>query len=245
VKELITEQRIAQALAAYEQSQIFVDTPWKAYVQGDDQAISDAAKRGALLFYGTVAEGGANCADCHSGDFFTDEQFYVLAIPQIGPGKGDGPQGSDDYGRYRETGDVNDIYAFRTPTLLNVTETGPYGHDGAYATLEGIVRHHLNPQAAVANYNWWQLDPTIQVGDSALHTRKALIHLQLNRLLGLPSIEDVTLSDAQVADLLSFLETLTDPCVQDAVCLAPWMLPANSFDPYAVQATVLRQEDVR
>jgi cytochrome c peroxidase len=241
VKELITEQRIAQALAAYEQSQIFVTTPWQAYVQGDDQAIGTAAKRGALLFFRSVAQGGANCAMCHSGDFFTDEQFHLLAIPQIGPGKGDGAMGTDDYGRYRESGKVADLYAFRTPTLLNVTETGPYGHDGAYITLAGIVRHHLNPQAAVANYDWWQLDPTLPIRDTMLHTRKALIQLQLNWLLGVPSIEIVTLTDAQVADLLKFLETLTDPCVQDPACLAPWLLAADSPDPYAVRPLLFGQ----
>lgn len=234
VKELITEQRIAQAIAAYEQSQIFVETPWNAYVQGNDSAIDEAAKRGALLFYRPVNEGGANCAQCHTGDFFTDEQFHVMAIPQIGPGKEDGPLGSEDYGRYRETGNVDDFYAFRTPTLLNVAVTGPYGHDGAYRTLEAMVRHTLNPRVAVANYDWGQLDPTIPIRDTKVNTRKALIHLQLQRLLDLPVVEDVALTDGEVADLLAFLATLTDPCVQDAACLAPWMQATDSPDPHAL-----------
>ena len=238
VKELITEQRIAEALAAYEQSQLFVETPWKAYVQGDDSAIAEAAKRGALLFYATTAEGGANCVQCHRGDFFTDEQFHVLAIPQVGPGKGNGPHGTDDYGRYRETGNVNDLYAFRTPTLLNATVTAPYGHDGAYSTLESVVRHMLNPRAAVATYDWGQLDPTIPIRDAKVNTRKAVIHLQLQALLGLPTVETVPLTDAQVADLVAFLSTLTDPCVADAACLAPWLLPAETPDPHAIHAYV-------
>jgi cytochrome c peroxidase len=238
VKELITEQRIAAALAAYERSQIFVETPWKAYVTGETGAISESAKRGALLFYRPAEAGGAKCVKCHSSDFFTDEEFHVQAIPQIGPGKGDGPQGTDDFGRYRETGDSHDMYAFRTPTLLNVTETGPYGHDGAYTTLEGIVHHHLDPQGAVANYDWRQLDPTIQIGDTVINTRKALIHLQLDRLLGVPTVDNVQLTDDDVADLLSFLATLTDPCVQDEACLAPWLLDLASPDPHALRAVV-------
>lgn len=238
IKALITEQRIAAALAAYEQSQIFVETPWKAYVQGDLNVIDDAAKRGALLFYRPTERGGANCVACHSGDFFTDEQFYALAVPQIGPGKGDGALGNDDFGRYRETRDVHDTYAFRTPTLLNVTETAPYGHDGAYATLEGIVRHHLNPRAAVADYSWWQLDPAIEVRDAVTNTRKALIQLQLHRLLDRPTVEDIALTDAEVADLVAFLATLTDPCTQNAACLAPWMLDPTSPDPHAVQPVI-------
>lgn len=227
---LITPDSLATALAAYQRSQVFVDTPWRAYVQGEDAAISSSAKRGALLFFKTPEEGGAGCASCHSGDFFTDEQFYVLAVPQVGPGKGDG-RFDDDYGRFRETGRPEDMYAFRTPTLLNVGVTGPYGHDGAYTTLEGIVRHHLNPVAAVAAYDATQLDPSVQTEHLQLNTQRALAKLAENRRLGLPSIEPVKLGDAQVADLVAFLHTLTDPCVEDPACLAPWIPAANEPDP--------------
>lgn len=227
---LITPDNLAAALGAYQRSQVFVDTPWRAYVEGDKHAISPAAKRGAALFFNTPEQGGAGCASCHGGDFFTDEQFYVLAVPQVGPGKGDG-RFDDDYGRFRETGRPEDLYAFRTPTLLNVGVTGPYGHDGAYATLEGIVRHHLNPAAAVAAYDLAQLDPSVQTKHMQLNTERALAKLGENRRLGLPSIEKVQLSDAQVADLLAFLETLTDPCVEDPACLAPWIPGASEPDP--------------
>ncbi|NJN46218.1 MAG: hypothetical protein HC808_06790 [Candidatus Competibacteraceae bacterium] len=47
---LITYRNIALAIAEYERSQIFVETPWKAYVEGDDTAISRSAKRGGVLF---------------------------------------------------------------------------------------------------------------------------------------------------------------------------------------------------
>jgi cytochrome c peroxidase len=82
-ESLITFNNIAKAIAVYENSQVFVDTSWRAYVQGKRDAIGEPAKRGALLFYGK-----AGCSACHSGDFFTDEAFYVLAVPQIGSGRG-------------------------------------------------------------------------------------------------------------------------------------------------------------
>ena len=44
-----------------------------------------------------------------------------------------------------ESDRLEDAYRFRTPMLRNVELTAPYGHNGAYPTLEGIVRHHLNP----------------------------------------------------------------------------------------------------
>lgn len=228
---LISDANMAAALAAYQRSQVFVDTPWRAYVQGDLGAIDDAARRGALLFLQPVAAGGADCAACHSGDFFTDEQYYVLAVPQVGPGKEDGAYGDDDYGRFRVTGRPADMYAFRTPSLLNVAVTGPYGHDGAYATLEGIVRHHLDPAAALATYDPGQLDSSVQTEHLANNTQRALAKLEENRTLGLPAIQTVALSDAQVADLVAFMHTLTDPCVADPACLAPWLPGKSDPDP--------------
>jgi cytochrome c peroxidase len=74
------------------------------------------------MFFSSIEDGGANCLSCHSGDFFTDEQYHVLASPQIGRGKGNdnGTLTNDDFGRARETKDDADRYKFRTPTLLNV-----------------------------------------------------------------------------------------------------------------------------
>lgn len=228
--ELITEQRIAQAIAAYERSQLFIDTPWKAYVQGDDAAIDATAKQGALLFFRSVEEGGANCASCHAGDFFTDEQFHVLAIPQLGPGKGDGFKGLHDYGRYRETGSPDDQFAFRTPSLINVAVTGPYGHDGAYSTLDGIIRHMLNPAEALESYDFGQLDVGIDTEYCVENTQMVLDKLEENRLTGIPSVDLIDLADSEIDALVSFLHTLTDPCTQDTVCLSPWMPEVDSVD---------------
>ena len=86
------------------------------------------------LFYGK-----ADCASCHSGAFQTDHDFHAIAMPQLGPGKGDGFRGREDFGRERVTGDPTDRFRFRTPTLRNVALTGPWGHTGAYATLEAVV----------------------------------------------------------------------------------------------------------
>ncbi len=228
---LLTDANLAAALSAYQRSQIFVDTPWRAFVQGDEEAIDAAARRGARLFFRPVEQGGAGCAACHRGDFFTDEQFYTLAVPQVGPGKRDGRTNDDDYGRFRESGRPEDLYTFRTPTLLNVAATGPYGHDGAYAMLEEMVRHHLDPAAAVAAYDPTQLGPAINTAHWAENTQRALAKLAEDRRAGRTPLQDVALSDAQVADLVSFLHALTDPCVLDPACLAPWIPGEGDGDP--------------
>jgi len=230
--QLVSFERVVDAIAAYEKSQFFINTPWKAYIEGDANAINESAKQGALLFYRPLAEGGANCVECHSGDFFTDERFHVLGTAQVGRGKGVGEFGDDDFGRFLVTDNEQDLYAFRTSTLLNVAQTGPWGHAGAYSSLEAIVRQHLNPVKAFDNYDYQQLDPGVQTSNTERNTRTALAKLQTLRQQGdIKTIQDVELSDEQVADLVSFLEALTDPCVTDRNCLAKWMPNENTSNP--------------
>ena len=218
----ITYDRIAEAIAAYEDSQVFTDTPWRAYVQGDNGAISEASKRGAILFFRGTEEGGANCATCHSGDFFTDEGFHSICAPQIGRGKGDGTTTTNDFGRARETADRNERYSFRTSTLLNVSATGPYLHSGAYDNLADVVRHHLDPQAAIERFDPSSV-PLAASDDFDRNTQEMLDFLEV-------SGRAIEFFDApfdhtaeQIEDLVAFLGTLTDPCVVDRDCLAPWI----------------------
>lgn len=227
---LITFDHISEAIATYQRSQVFVDSPWRAFMQGDDTAIPTAAQRGALLFFRDVGDGGASCVACHRGDLFSDEDFHVLAMPQIGRGKGDGVDGSEDYGRYRETGDPDQRYAFRTPTLLNVSVTGPWGHAGAYTDLEAVVRHHLDPELAVSRYDYGQLDAGVQATQLLPNTRRALDQLARLQGEGKSLLQRVPLSDAEVADLLAFLHSLTDPCVEDRDCLAAWIPDGDDPD---------------
>ena len=225
----ITYGRIARAIGAYEDSQVFTDTPWGAYVQGDDDAIDASAKRGALLFLRSVEEGGVGCASCHAGDFFTDEDFHALCVPQVGRGKGDGFKGTNDFGRARETGDRNDRFAFRTPTLLNVAATGPYFHSGAYDTLMDVVRHHLDPRAAIERFDPVSV-PLASSEDFDRNTQEMLDFLEVSGR-GIATFDaPISLSEQQLEDLVSFLEALTDPCVLDRGCLAPWIADPDEDD---------------
>lgn len=240
-QNLINFSNISKAIGEYERSQVFVNNPWKAYVEGDEDAISDTAKSGAELFFAPLNEGGAGCVACHSGPLFSDEQFHTIAFPQIGPGKGDGTTNDDDFGRARETGNINDRYRFRTPTLLNVEVTAPYSHAGAYNTLEDVVRHYVNPQGAVNNYfntNAWCNLPqfsgvancTSLFSNAETNTRNALTQLDQQRRAGNSRLPNIRLNGDQVTQLVEFLKTLTDPCVKDRSCLADW-IPDNNGGP--------------
>ena len=224
---LITPQNITFAIGEYQRSQLFTTTPWQKYINGDYKALSTSAKKGALLFLNSPKEGGAGCATCHAGDFFTNEGFHNIAIPQLGRGKGDGDGGEEDFGRFRETQLEMDKFAFRTPSLLNVEMTGPWGHSGAYTTLESIIQHHIKPQESVANYDVGQLS---QLGVQHLdklqvNTQKALDHSNF-------SLTELSLGDEAVDDMVNFLKALTDPCTKDEKCLTPWVLDgADDPDP--------------
>ncbi|HEX9795204.1 MAG TPA: cytochrome c peroxidase [Planctomycetota bacterium] len=236
---LITYSNIAHAIGEYERSQVFVNSPWKAFVQGNNAAISPAAKRGALLFFRPRQRGGFNCASCHSGDFFTDKQHYPLAIPQLGRGKGKAGTNSlssQDHGRMAVSGDPADDFAQRVPSLLNLAATGPYGHSGAYTTLDGMVRHHLNAQMAWANYDYSQLAPGVQTGDTWPNTQEQLSHLITFRSGGGTTIEDYVFTDAQVADVVAFLLSLTDPAVLSPAALEPWVQRQDGFDSLLLEA---------
>ncbi len=197
--EALGFQQAANALAAYEIATFtFEDSPFDRYLQGDPRALSPEVKRGALLFYGQ-----AECAACHSGGLFTDQKFHNLAVPQIGDGKG--REQPFDLGRARETGNDCDRYAFRTPPLRNVAITGPWMHNGAFATLEGAIRHHLNPAAGLQNYDPQQLTLLLQAKcQDQPETLAAILATKVNI-----ATEHVQLSDAEMQDLLAFMDALT------------------------------------
>ena len=228
---LITFDNVTFALGEYQRSQIFIDNPWFRFLQGDDAAISDSAKRGSLLFYQDKEEGGLMCHSCHSGSFFTDEKFHVLAVPQIGRGKGDGAFGDDDFGRFRETQRDQDKYAYRTPSLLNVTRTEPWGHSGAFVSLSDVIAHHLNARASIDKY-----EPRVpQIGIQARrwqeNTQLAWLQLVSLRLKGQSLLFDSPYTEQNLIDLISFLTALEDPCTRQFDCLQPWLTSEKDIDP--------------
>ena len=146
-------KHIANAIAQFETVAFeAMNSPFDRYLNGDSSAMSKEQITGMKLFYGSAA-----CVRCHSGTFQTDNNFHSLAMVPVGPGKGLGWNGLDDFGLEMTTNNPKDRYKFRTPTLRNVVLTGPWGHSGAYGTLEGIIKHHADPIRALSNYDHRQV----------------------------------------------------------------------------------------
>jgi cytochrome c peroxidase len=121
--EALSARTIAKALATFERGVVSGEAPFDDWIQGDESAISKAAKRGFLLFVDK-----AECASCHAGWRFTDDSFHDIGI--LG----------DDKGRGKLFDEIEVLqFAFKTPTLRNVDRRAPYMHDGSEATLEEVV----------------------------------------------------------------------------------------------------------
>ncbi|WP_170467725.1 cytochrome-c peroxidase [Ruegeria arenilitoris] len=180
------------------------NSPFDRAMRGEAE-LSEEAEIGMGLFYGK-----AGCGNCHSGWFQTDHKFHSIALPQIGPGKAARFENHvRDDGRLRVTGDPEDAFAFRTPSLRNVTLTAPYGHNGAFAELEDIVRHHLDPVASLRNYSIEMANLPDFPGSEDQRAMSDNQHVdaiaQSNSLL------KVSLTDQEIDALLSFLKSLEDP----------------------------------
>lgn len=256
----ITFVDAANAIAAFESVAFRADnSPFDEVLQGNPNAISEKAREGMDLFFGK-----ANCASCHSGKFQTDHDFYAIAMPQIGPGKNHGNNGNywrasgyqgfvEDFGRGRVTFNPKDNYKFRTPSLRNVAETGPWGHAGAYDTLEGVIKHHLNPVTSLEEYRPSKdLLPPLEnvVETTAMNAELKQEPIEGARLAGFQmrdtwvqsdpelrakiaranELPSVTLTNEEVECLTAFLHTLTDDSnavLQEVPVSVPSGLPVN------------------
>ncbi|EDZ66562.1 Di-haem cytochrome c peroxidase family [Nitrosococcus oceani AFC27] len=222
--EQITYAHAANAIAAFEAAAWRADhSPFDRYLRGDKEAMSRESIQGMSLFYGK-----AGCSQCHSGVFQTDMQYHAIAMPQIGPGKGDGAEGHEDFGRERVTHDPADRYKFRTPPLRNVALTGPWGHDGTYNTLEAVVRHHLDPVSSLLTYSCLReaqlpYREDLDFFDCLVQNDSAKVNL-IAAANTLPTRE---LSDDEVKHLLAFLHALTDPISLDLRGDIPDRVPSN------------------
>ena len=223
VPEDVTYTHIANAIGAFEAAAYRADnSPFDRHLRGDNNAMNVNARKGMKLF-----QGKAQCTTCHTGKFQTDHQFHALGVPQIGPGKGDGFNGHDDFGRERVTADTNDRYKFRTPTLRNVAITGPWGHDGAYNTLDAVVRHHLDPKNSLNTYDVTQAVLPSRADLDAIGFEVHNDALSHSDLASAIEIDPVVLSDEEIKLLTDFLHALTDPASLDMRATAPTRVPSG------------------
>ena len=215
-------QHAANAIAAFELSAFTrTNSPFDRFLKRDTRIMTDEAKRGAILFFST-----ARCALCHNGPALGGVQFANIGIPQIGPGVGKAapldlgrgelfPQIPPQQSPYR--------FAFRVAPLRNVELTAPYMHNGAYPTLETVVRHYTNPDSALRSYDVTQLPAALR---ATHHGDAATITSMLQTLDG--RVRDpIRLTATQQSEIVAFLKSLTDPAARDLGTIAPSQVPSG------------------
>ena len=125
--EGIKGETIGKAIATFERTVVSGYAPFDAWVDGDERAISESAKRGFALFTGK-----ARCAECHTGWNFTDNKFHDIGTS------------TTDIGRAKiDPSDPMAKYAFKTPGLRDISQRAPFLHNGSVPDLEAVVIHYV------------------------------------------------------------------------------------------------------
>lgn len=168
--EQIDSVLVVKAIAQFERTLLTFNSPFDRFEHmGDSSALTEQQIRGKDLFFGD-----AQCWQCHSGPRFNLHGFQNIGLENL----------NGDAGRMEVTGLRDDNRHFKSVTLRNVAVTGPYMHDGRFATLEEVV-------------NFYAEDVNLE--DPTLDTH------MLGWTLGL-----VDLDASERADLVAFLQALTD-----------------------------------
>jgi len=223
----LTFREVALALADFQSSAFdWVDTPWDEFMRSEPESISFGfgnrgyrerfpSIQGAELFFGD-----AGCSNCHSGAMLTDQKPHNIAVPQLGPGKA--PFKPFDVGFQAVSGSPDDAFKFRTPPLRNVFLTGPYMHNGAFATLGEAIRHHIDPEKS------WDTWDTSHLPDDLRATAR---HDEETRQKVFATAESAKplreLTDDEIEDLEIFLFGLTDKNWKKLVVFAPVAVPSG------------------
>jgi cytochrome c peroxidase len=180
-----TLANVTKAIAAFERTIVSMRSPYDRYRWGGDPAaISDAAKRGEILFFSGERAG---CFQCHGGWNFAGgvrlEGNQVAGRETEPPGgffnTGVATYAAPNRGVYEFTQRSGDIGKFRAPSLRNIALTAPYMHDGSMATLAEVIGHYA-------------------AGGKFAHPNKS------------PILRPFSLTDSDQRDLIEFLQSLTD-----------------------------------
>ncbi len=195
---------VGKALEAFERTLLSRRAPFDAFVdalrRGDlagQAALGPAAQRGAKLFVGR-----AGCRVCHTGPTFSDGEFHDIglepaAAPDPGRIAGIDLVREGEFGARSRWSDATDgpraqntrflaraphaQGQFKTPTLRNVALTAPYMHDGRLAALPDVLAHY-----------------SALPGQGAPGPHQETV------------LKPLALTPAETADLIAFLESLTD-----------------------------------
>ena len=174
----ITFELVGKALATYERTLIGGHSRFDAFLRGRTDALDDRQVIG-LHLYRTQAR----CMNCHHGPAFSDGKLHNLGLSYYG-------RKFEDLGAYAVTGRSEDVGKFRTPTLRNIANTGPYMHNGLFE-LPGVLNMYSAGMPTLRRKGH-------QADDHLFPTKS-------------PLLKSLSLSQQDLSDLLAFLDALSEP----------------------------------
>ena len=191
---------VAKALASFERTILSGGSPYdRFHLAGEKDAIPESAKRGEILFF--LDYGGPACFRCHGGfNFGGAGEFHNTGLYNVA---GQFSYPLPNIGLFEHTKNPADIGKFKAPTLRNIALTAPYMHDGSILTLGEVLDHYAEGGRTIGG------GPLAGVGREN-PAKDPLIH-------GFP------MTPQNRADLIAFLESLTDQTVTRGPRFAdPW-----------------------
>jgi cytochrome c peroxidase len=122
----VNYDNFGKAIGAFERK-LLTPAPWDDYLKGNKDALNSEEKEGFKTFV------QAGCVTCHNGPGVGGHMYQKLGLAKPWPEL-------NDLGRYEATKNESDKFFFKVPTLRNITETGPFLHDGSVKELPLMVR---------------------------------------------------------------------------------------------------------
>lgn len=209
--------QIAEALATFEQSAVFnrFNSKYDYFLAGKAK-FTDQEKRGRKLFEDS---GKGNCAACHPSrpapdgtpPLFTDFSYDNLGVPRnpenpfyrLGAEFNPLGWGFIDKGLGGFLGERAEEGKFKVPSLRNIAKTGPYMHNGYFKSLRGVV-------AFYARRDIWPVCQTAFVADTQALKSGCWPVPEVRQNVNVAELGELNLSDAEMDDIVAFLQTLTD-----------------------------------
>lgn len=134
-------EALSFALSAYIRSLMPYEAPYQAWLRGDDAAMTETMKRGALVFFG---KGG--CYRCHNGPVLNGNTFHAVGVKDLyeNGGLATGPADKRNLGRGGFTQRDEDMFAFKVPQLYNLKNAGFYFHGSSHTSLRSAIEYFNN-----------------------------------------------------------------------------------------------------
>lgn len=145
VNERYTIQTGAYAIAAYFRTVLTNQAPFQRYLKGEENALTEQQKRGALLFFDK-----AGCSNCHNSPSLNSDphQFFAVGVNNMYQNPlgafATGPDDKRNFGRGGFTGLAEDMHKFKVPQLYNLKGYGFYFHGASKTTLREVVEYFNN-----------------------------------------------------------------------------------------------------